>query len=84
MPVQSALVVQSCSAPAGHFGSHFDVYVVRPVASWQQTPDAQLFVPEHESVSPPRHSALAAMHERVATQQTCVFESQAVVPAHSV
>ena len=81
--VQSAFVVQSCTASAGHFVSHFEVYVVRPVASSQQTPPAQLFDPEQVSVLPPRQVALAATHVCVATQQTSVLESQVVVP-HTV
>src|SRR5580698_7044571 len=81
--VQSAFVVQSCAALAGHFVSHFEVYVVRPVASSQQTPPAQLCEPEQVSVSPPRQVASAATHVCVPTQQTSVLESQVVVP-HTV
>jgi hypothetical protein len=68
-------------APAGHFvATHFDVDVVRPVVSWQQTsPAMQPFEPEQVSVLP-RHVPLGAMHVRVARQQIWVAESQRVMP----
>jgi hypothetical protein len=81
--VQSAFVVQSWMAPAGHVAAHLDVVVVRPVVSWQQTsPAVQLFEPEHVSVLP-RHVPLGAMHMRVARQQVWVVELQVVMP-HTV
>lgn len=83
MPLQSAFVVQSWIAPAGHFAAHLEVVVARPVASWQHTlPAVQLFEPEHVSVLP-RHVPLGAMHVRVARQQVWVAESQVLVP-HTV
>lgn len=81
--MQSAFVVQSWMAPAGHFAAHLDVDVARPVVSWQQTlPAVQPFEPEHVSVLP-RHAPFGAMHVRVARQQVCVAESHVVMP-HTV
>jgi hypothetical protein len=84
---QSAFVVQSCSEPIGQVAAHFDVTALplAPAASRQQTPVAQLLVPEQARVSP-MHAA-AVVHLRVApppppppTQHTCVAESHGVAP----
>jgi hypothetical protein len=83
-PLQSALVVQSCIWPMAQVASHFDDSAVMRVAGVvQQTPVAQLFVPEHAN-APLLHMAVSVHASRpFVTQQTCVAESHAF-PLHAI
>jgi hypothetical protein len=81
-PVQSALVVHSCSLPVGQLAMHVDVTPPPPPPAnmAQQMPVMQLLVPVQARALPIH--AFFAVHElpmRV-TQQTCVVESQVAIP----